>query len=61
MPLKAWTVQPLTVKTPGFSAIAVSVTGRTEFAGMAIDEMVLHSTSTPDVLRGISHEERHSG
>lgn len=49
-------MQPLTTKTPGFLAIADTVMAWIEFGGIVIDEMVLHSTSTPDVLEGISWE-----
>lgn len=49
-PLGAWTVQPLTTKTPGFLAITDTVMVWIEFAGIVIDGMILHSTSTPDVL-----------
>jgi hypothetical protein len=56
-PLGAWTMQPLTIKTPGVLAIADTVIAWTEFAGIMIDEMTLHSTSTPDVLEGINNEE----
>lgn len=47
-------MQPLTTKTPGFLANAGTVMARIEFAGIVIDEMRLHSTSTPDVLEGVS-------
>lgn len=57
-PFGAWTVQPLIIKTPGLLAIADTVIAWTEFAGIMIDEMVLHSTSTPDVLEGISYEDQ---
>lgn len=53
-PLGAWIVQPLTTKMPGFLAIADTVMAWIEFAGIVIDETTLHSTSTPDVLEGIS-------
>jgi len=56
-PSGAWTVQPLTIRTPGCLATADTVIAWTEFAGIMIDEMMLHSTSTPDVLEGISYEE----
>ena len=57
-PLGAWTVQPLTIKMPGFWAIADTVIEWTELGGTMIDEMVLHSTSTPDVLGGVSYEDQ---
>ena len=56
-PLGGWTMQPLTIRTPDVLATADTVIAWTEFAGIMIDEIVLHSTSTPDVLEGISCEE----
>ena len=51
-------MQPLTIKMPGFWAIADTVIEWTELGGTMIDEMVLHSTSTPDVLGGVSYEDQ---
>ena len=60
-PLKAWTIQPLIIKRPGDLAITDNVTEWTEFAEIMIDEMILHSTSIPEVLEEISYENRDAG
>lgn len=49
-------MQPLTIKVPGCLAIADTVIAWTVFGGIMIDPIALHSTSTPDVLEGVSYD-----